>query len=128
MFVFFFLMIRRPPRSTRTDTLFPYTTLFRSDHDGPLAALLHRLQAKHILQVNHGMPQVANSGDPRPAYAGNAQRLIVIMQNFHHRRAGDGEMLPPRTNDQARNDDEGQRHPQYDAQPSRSEENTSELQ
>src|SRR3546814_18129262 len=27
--VFFFLMIRRPPRSTRTDTLFPYTTLFR---------------------------------------------------------------------------------------------------
>src|SRR3546814_19778294 len=31
-FVFFFLMIRRPPRSTRTDTLFPYTTLFRSGH------------------------------------------------------------------------------------------------
>src|SRR3546814_9654724 len=34
-----FLMIRRPPRSTRTDTLFPYTTLFRSvirslTHDG----------------------------------------------------------------------------------------------
>src|SRR3546814_16827380 len=26
-------MIRRPPRSTRTDTLFPYTTLFRSDAD-----------------------------------------------------------------------------------------------
>src|SRR3546814_4673189 len=33
--LFFFLMIRRPPRSTRTDTLFPYTTLFRSP---PLAA------------------------------------------------------------------------------------------
>src|SRR3546814_16847265 len=29
-FLLFFLMIRRPPRSTRTDTLFPYTTLFRS--------------------------------------------------------------------------------------------------
>src|SRR3546814_12518939 len=29
-YYFFFLMIRRPPRSTRTDTLFPYTTLFRS--------------------------------------------------------------------------------------------------
>src|SRR3546814_18473903 len=28
--VFFFLRIRRPPRSTRTDTLFPYTTLCRS--------------------------------------------------------------------------------------------------
>src|SRR3546814_8363392 len=34
MCFFFFLMIRRPPRSTRTDTLFPYTTLFRS----PVAA------------------------------------------------------------------------------------------
>src|SRR3546814_12155103 len=31
LFLFFFLMIRRPPRSTRTDTLFPYTTLFRSE-------------------------------------------------------------------------------------------------
>src|SRR3546814_8380154 len=31
-FCVFFLMIRRPPRSTRTDTLFPYTTLFRSPH------------------------------------------------------------------------------------------------
>src|SRR3546814_15860048 len=30
MILCFFLMIRRPPRSTRTDTLFPYTTLFRS--------------------------------------------------------------------------------------------------
>src|SRR3546814_9272841 len=28
--LFFFLMILRPPRTTRTDTLFPYTTLFRS--------------------------------------------------------------------------------------------------
>src|SRR3546814_13672854 len=32
---FFFLMIRRPPRSTRTDTLFPYTTLFRSHRGDP---------------------------------------------------------------------------------------------
>src|SRR3546814_12884158 len=31
LMLFFFLMIRRPPRSTRTDTLFPYTTLFRSE-------------------------------------------------------------------------------------------------
>src|SRR3546814_260846 len=30
----FFLMLRRPPRSTRTDTLFPYTTLFRSCEPG----------------------------------------------------------------------------------------------
>src|SRR3546814_15283950 len=34
----FFCMIRRPPRSTRTDTLFPYTTLFRSGPDPPACA------------------------------------------------------------------------------------------
>src|SRR3546814_16341580 len=37
----FFLMIRRPPRSTRTDTLFPYTTLFRSPA-GPWAIPVRR--------------------------------------------------------------------------------------
>src|SRR3546814_18951046 len=31
-------MIRRPPRSTRTDTLFPYTTLFRSEYDSEISA------------------------------------------------------------------------------------------
>src|SRR3546814_5092892 len=35
---FVFLMIRRPPRSTRTDTLFPYTTLFRSPRSPPSSA------------------------------------------------------------------------------------------
>src|SRR3546814_13397906 len=36
----FFLIIRRPPRSTRTDTLFPYTTLFRSDRPDRVAGQL----------------------------------------------------------------------------------------
>src|SRR3546814_16413372 len=42
LLIVFFLMIRRPPRSTRTDTLFPYTTLFRSIiavETGPYAAI-----------------------------------------------------------------------------------------
>src|SRR3546814_13265486 len=41
----FFLMIRRPPRSTRTDTLFPYTTLFRSVphfHQGRVAGTVRK--------------------------------------------------------------------------------------
>src|SRR3546814_15357516 len=64
----FFLMIRRPPRSTRTDTLFPYTTLFRSRHyqwlprfghrwhTGPFARLAHpqtQLRWQHIQGVRH---------------------------------------------------------------------------
>src|SRR3546814_19723828 len=39
MLLFYFLMIRRPPRSTRTDTLLPYTTLFRSDAAAGVARL-----------------------------------------------------------------------------------------
>src|SRR3546814_14454429 len=43
--VIFFLMIRRPPRSTRTDTLFPYTTLFRSTGTAGRARRRPTLQA-----------------------------------------------------------------------------------
>src|SRR3546814_6477207 len=42
-------MIRRPPRSTRTDTLFPYTTLFRSKRDEMIAAFKAQ-QAERSLQ------------------------------------------------------------------------------
>src|SRR3546814_20577481 len=59
---FFFLMIRRPPRSTRTDTLFPYTTLFRSNY----ALLLFR-EGKRA----EAMPLIEKSaarGEPRAQY------------------------------------------------------------
>src|SRR3546814_20580892 len=46
----FFLMIRRPPRSTRTYTLFPYTTLFRSQAHGAGA----REQPEHDLGKTEG--------------------------------------------------------------------------
>src|SRR3546814_10322811 len=50
-FCFFFLMIRRPPRSTRTDTLFPYSTLFRSQtcskvHSSESNALITRATSR----------------------------------------------------------------------------------
>src|SRR3546814_9227808 len=69
---FFFLMIRRPPRSTRTDTLFPYTTLFRSFHHlsyrvlGPLRPL--RNAGHRLLSVF-------------PSF-GTFQRYKNIMQHF----------------------------------------------
>src|SRR3546814_6323385 len=50
-------MIRRPPRSTRTDTLFPYTTLFRSDC---------RLRFRHRLWRTLRAPQGLVRG-PTPA-------------------------------------------------------------
>src|SRR3546814_2116950 len=58
---FFFLMIRRPPRSTRTDTLFPYTTLFRSlrqacdaQHWGTAQSYAHRIKSTaHMRSEEH---------------------------------------------------------------------------
>src|SRR3546814_18983567 len=51
----FFLMIRRPPRSTRTDTLFPYTTLFRSE--------VGQLVQQCIVQPRHAAGGAGNLAD-----------------------------------------------------------------
>src|SRR3546814_11843796 len=57
-------MIRRPPRSTRTDTLFPYTTLFRADRLG-----MARVSAAHLFigRVGDGAAGIAalDPVDPR---------------------------------------------------------------
>src|SRR3546814_13182972 len=57
-------MIRRPPRSTRTDTLFPYTTLFRSAAqlaaDFGLDRLDRLLKARHGLLIEGGDADVAD--------------------------------------------------------------------
>src|SRR3546814_17269729 len=52
--IFFFLRIRRPPRSTRTDTLFPYTTLFRSQQavDAPR---MHMQWLPDLIAVEPGL-------------------------------------------------------------------------
>src|SRR3546814_3167462 len=52
---FFFLMIRRPPRSTRTDTLFPYATLFRSG-ERALARWLLLRDPRHPLRTRRTGP------------------------------------------------------------------------
>src|SRR3546814_4679728 len=48
---FFFLRIRRPPRSTRTDTLFPYTTLFRSEQIAPFGRHLAHAAGNILLHL-----------------------------------------------------------------------------
>src|SRR3546814_12350534 len=45
-------MIRRPPRSTRTDTLFPYTTLFRSLSTAPFPAFPTDMQAQFMAMLS----------------------------------------------------------------------------
>src|SRR3546814_4294019 len=57
-------MIRRPPRSTRTDTLFPYTTLFRSDHDDTLGLGIGKegIQAVDEVGAVHRVAADADAG------------------------------------------------------------------
>src|SRR3546814_1546545 len=59
-------MIRRPPRSTRTDTLFPYTTLFRSVVDQHFHVVLHLLAGgrRHLVVVEHDRAGI----DAQPAH------------------------------------------------------------
>src|SRR3546814_5063087 len=70
-------MLRRPPRSTRTDTLFPYTTLFRSvvgHADGVHAGCQLRI-------VGHGLDLPAVHEDPRRIAP---QTLAEIRSRHHH--------------------------------------------
>src|SRR3546814_12748738 len=55
--VFVFLRIRRPPRSTLTDTRFPYTTLFRSKEGDVGGDILRRVGAAEWRQRHPGLPR-----------------------------------------------------------------------
>src|SRR3546814_3290363 len=68
LFRFCFFMKRRPPRSTRTDTLVPYTTLFRSQ---PTEHLIGR--AERLLEEGRVAPPV--DGRPVAQHAGEVGRL-----------------------------------------------------
>src|SRR3546814_17565840 len=70
--MFFFLMILRPPRSTRTDTLFPYTTLFRSP--GPRRRQLRRPAALRTQQLQ---PVAGTAAVPRAAAEDQRRRGLV---------------------------------------------------
>src|SRR3546814_15235798 len=81
-------MIRRPPRSTRTDTLFPYPTLFRSDrHLDDRLRELHALQDDRVLRVAQrlaggGVLQAGDGDDV--AGAGLLDVLAVIGVHLQH--------------------------------------------
>src|SRR3546814_18898280 len=76
-------MIRRPPRSTRTDTLFPYTTLFRSVPTGPIG------QARPLARLGGGCKALLSKVE------GRRWRLFGSIDAA-------GLILPPRTPFRAR--------------------------
>src|SRR3546814_3042297 len=94
-------MIRRPPRSTRTDTLFPYTTLFRSDHRqarrtdclAPAAPArkdkqrdpVQRALAGHLKRKSFEKSEIPRSGQPmtnkqNPKFQEHVAKLHEIFQ------------------------------------------------
>src|SRR3546814_13072009 len=72
---FFFLRIRRPPRATRTDTLFPYTTLFRSGVLGRLAGIDAALDQAQFVAMHAG------------GILAHQQHGLVVEHRHHHHRA-----------------------------------------
>src|SRR3546814_15469781 len=74
----FFLMIRRPPRATRTDTLFPYTTLFRSqprtrrNRNGEPVPGRQPQQSGSLVRVGFGVVVHVEN-------AGRGQRLVQVL-------------------------------------------------
>src|SRR3546814_19189750 len=105
MYCLFFLMIRRPPRSTRTDTLFPYTTLFRSvqlgERTSEAAQILNGLRADEVIAGKNAFllkaelekgsgEEECRPGSGETAHASQANRYIgpqPVANPIHHRRA-----------------------------------------
>src|SRR3546814_1990914 len=94
-------MIRRPPRSTRTDTLFPYTTLFRSRKGHALRPHAQRLWARGRPDAGGGdreLPERGRVGDDprsvqavyprsRPDRAGALMRILLTHDDGYHARS-----------------------------------------
>src|SRR3546814_16650031 len=96
MLYFFFLMIRRPPRSTRPDTLFPYTTLFRSSRGAGATAGPQRDRVRPARLSDrspgtgqgHFLPISRNRSKPDPVLSEPTRRHHVTAPDHFHRPAG----------------------------------------
>src|SRR3546814_2687484 len=82
-YVIFFLMIRRPPRSTRTDTLLPYTTLFRSEagrtcHDAQPDLRQSRRRRQRLAGADRGQWSARLSAGRSEEHTSELQSLMRI--------------------------------------------------
>src|SRR3546814_20769201 len=98
-FCFFLLMIRRPPRSTRTDTLFPYTTLFRSIREAGEALPKPRAVVSRWIAL--GVERAADPPDGQDRARHRHPHLAERVAPSHH-RAHPGEGTRRVTGDRGR--------------------------
>src|SRR3546814_8252864 len=94
-------MIRRPPRSTRTDTLFPYTTLFRSiDRAHPHVTVLAQGQAGNRLvwHVGGNRTESPTHAAVHAMLGGHVQHAIGTLCDREHRTGGQTDRKSTRLN------------------------------
>src|SRR3546814_20094591 len=90
-------MIRRPPRSTRTDTLFPYTTLFRSNCSRPSSSTIRSAGGQSVSKASASKASASKAGSvPPPSILSplilpGAQRAGVPDQRDHQQYRQDAE-------------------------------------
>src|SRR3546814_7529308 len=85
MWLVFFLMRRPPPRSTRTDTLFPYTTLFRSYGGGDDRGRRDRAGGRTAARRRGARARRSGTAGPgREGRAGAAQRHAIFDRSEEH--------------------------------------------
>src|SRR3546814_17488497 len=93
LFIFFFLIIRRPPRSTLTDTLFPYTTLFRSlediDLDSPLWSTMSYLREKEERDI------AAGKGFRMQIFQPDSTKIATLTRGYAKIRSTDPKLQHP---------------------------------
>src|SRR3546814_7282309 len=77
-------MIRRPPRSTRTDTLFPYTTLFRSTRRA-IERLAHDRRRPVLAVCRHALPPIQSRiADPAFGHSLSSRRPTTNRRSEEH--------------------------------------------
>src|SRR3546814_16381287 len=78
-------MVLRPPRSTRTDTLFPYTTLFRSPRLRALARRARTLPLHHALRIAREIPPAhAGALTPKNRFFNRGDSYVQSHQQYGH--------------------------------------------
>src|SRR3546814_17969320 len=87
-------MIRRPPRSTRTDTLFPYTTLFRSAPNGTTLSISGKAGLEFVHKFEPDNVQFADQFSGKVGHTGFVHDIVETQHHLlHSLRRIDGQAI-----------------------------------
>src|SRR3546814_2419577 len=93
-------MIRRPPRSTRTDTLFPYTTLFRSSSERPVSHWLQLSSVQVSFNERSTRPLRLRRSEEHTSELQSLMRIsyaVFCLKKKNHNKISDQIIIPSHT-------------------------------